>query len=233
MGTHVHIVCSNEARNGKTLFARLYADILSLSGAERVRVFDTDHPNGSLAHWFPGQSEIVDLNKTGGQVRLFDTIIGEPGYNYVIDLQAGLLERFFTIFHDIAFDEGAKEAGIGVAVFYLLDRSVSSIHKAAWVRSKLSCSDFAIVKNEALGTLLHMPSAAREYMEIPKDRDLNLPKLSAGARDFIQQPGFSFGRFLTGGAMDAPLELRLEITEFLERLYNQRKQGGSGTTLVI
>lgn len=233
MGTHVHIVCSNEARNGKTLFARIYGDILSLSGVDRVRVFDTEYPNGSLAHWFAGQSEIVDLTKTGGQVRLFDTIIAEPNFNYVIDLQAGLLERFFTIFHDIAFDEGAEEAGIGVAVFFLLDRSISSIHKAAWVRDKLSCSDFAVVQNEALGTLLHLPSAAKDYLSIPKDRDLSLPRLSVKAREYVEQPGFSFGRFLTGGAAEAPVEIRMELTRFLEVLYNQRKRSGSGTTLVL
>jgi len=233
VASHVHIVCSNEARNGKTLFARIYADLLSLSGADRVRVFDTDSPAGGIAHWFPGRSEIVDLSKTGGQVKLFDTIVGEPQFNYVIDLQSGLLERFFTIFHDISFDQGALESGIGTAVFFVLDRSVSSIHKAAWVADKLTCTDYAIVKNEALGNLLHMPSAAREYLAIRKDRDLTLPKLSPGARGWIERPGFDFGRFLTGAAAEAPLEIRLELTNFLETLYNQRQPGASGVTLVI
>lgn len=198
-----------------------------------MRVFDTDYPNGGLARYFPDNSEIVDLSKTGGQVRLFDTMIEEPNFHYVIDLQASLTNKFFKIFHDIRFDEGASESGIGTAVFYIVDRSMSSISAAEKVRSQLSCSEFVMVRNDAIGTLLHLPSAAENYLRIEKDRDLVLPKLSANALAFIEQRGFTFSDFIAGDIAAPPEAVKTEIWKFLDAIYNQRGMNVSGTTLLI
>jgi hypothetical protein len=230
IGSHIYIICSDQARNGKTLFARLYADCLALSGTDRLHIFDTDFPGGDLARYFPDNSDILDISKTDGQVRLFDTMINNPQINYVVDLQSSLLSRFFKIFSDIGFDEGAAEAGIGVVVFFVVDRSMSSIHAADHIRSKLTCSEFVLVRNDSIGNLLHIPSAAREYSEIQKDRDLVLPKFSEAARNFIEQPQFSFADFIAGHYSSAPLEIRHELWSFLEKIYNQREPGGSGVT---
>lgn len=233
MDSHIYIICSNQARNGKTLFARLYADQLALSGRERINIFDTDYPNGGIAKYFPEQTEIVDISKTAGQVKLFDTMIERPGINHLVDLQSEWLDKFFTIFHDIGFDEGAAEAGIGVVVFYMIDRSMSSIETAAKIRKKLRSSEFVLIRNAAVGNLLHIPSAARNYMKIEKDRDILLPKLSDAASVYIERPGFTFTDFIASGATDAPIEIRNELWNFLETIYNQREAGGSGTTLLI
>lgn len=160
-------------------------------------------------------------------------MIANPQVNHIVDLQSELLERFFDIFHDIAFDEGAQAAGIGVAVFFVVDRSTSSIAAAEQVRAKLRCSEFVLVRNEAIGNLLHVPSAARSYMRIDKDRDLVLPKLSAAALRYIEAPGFTFADFIAKRSEDAPVEVRYELWDFLETIYNQREAGGSGTTLLI
>ncbi len=198
-----------------------------------MRVFDTDFPNGDLAQYFPYNSEIVDLSKTAGQVRLFDTIIEEPGFHYVIDLQSSLTSRFFKIFEDIRFDEGANEAGIGVAVFFVVDRSMSSIHSAQKVRSQLSCSEFVMVRNDAIGTLLHLPSAAESYLRIEKNRDLLMPKLGPAALEFIEQKGFNFADFISGEIAPPPDAVKAELWRFLEAIYNQRGMSESGTTLLI
>lgn len=215
------------------MFARLYADFLGLSGMNRLRVFDTDHPNGGLQRYFPEISEIVDISRTAGQVRLFDTMIQKPEVNYVVDLQASLLARFFTIFHDIGFDEGAREAGIDIVVFFIVDRSMSSIHAAERLRQRIGGSEFVLVHNEAIGTLLHLPSAIQEYQGIEKDRDLVLPKFSDATRDFVENPDFSFASFIAGGFHKVPLPIRHELWEFLESLYDQRGRGSSATTHLI
>lgn len=176
---------------------------------------------------------MIDLTKTGGQVKLFDSMIANPQLNHIVDLQSELLEKFFSIFHDIVFDEGAGEAGLGIAVFFIVDRSMSSIAAAEKVRGKLRQSEFILVRNEAIGSLLHVPSAARNYMLIDKDRDLVLPKLSEAAMAHIEQPGFTFADFIAKRSEDAPIEVRYELWDFLETIYNQREAGESGTTLLI
>lgn len=195
-------------------------------------MFDTDLPYGSVQQWFPDNSELVDLTRTGDLVRMLDRMIQEPDCNFVVDLQASLLDAFFKIFHDISFDEGAAEAGSGVAVFFVLDRSVRSIEAAARTRARLKCSEFVIVKNEAIGTVLHEPRAAELYMAIPKDREISLPRLSEAARDHIERHGFSFAEFVAGKAEEAPVAIRFELWNFLETIYNQRRAGASGATLL-
>ncbi|MFZ1813720.1 MAG: hypothetical protein WBO55_03415 [Rhizobiaceae bacterium] len=164
---------------------------------------------------------------------MIDTIINEPGYNYIIDLQASLLNRFFKLFHDINLDEGAVEAGIGVAVFFMIDRSLTTLAAAKSVRDQLRKSEFVLVRNDAIGNMLHIPEAANEYLRIDKDRDLILPRLSDEARQYLETPGFTFADFIAGESHHVPANIRYEFWNFLETIYNQRKPGASGTTLLI
>ena len=155
-------------------------------------------------------------------MKLFDTVIAEPDNNYVVDLQSERLLRFFNIFDDIAFDEGAREAGIGVSVHFLLDRSTSSLQAARMVRSKLRCSEYVIVINEAIGTIFHLASAREAYDRMAKDREIVLPRVSGAARETFEQPGFSFSAFVAGRSEDVPSAVRYEIWSLLETMYNQR-----------
>ena len=166
-------------------------------------------------------------------MRLFDTMIAVPGVNFVVDLQASLLDRFFTIFNDIAFDTGARESGIDVVVYFIVDRSLNSIHAAEQVRAKLRASELVLVHNEAIGNALNIPGAVEEYEDIEKDRDLVLPKLSEEARDLVETADFSFADFITGKSANISIVIRRELWHFLETIYNQRKIGGSKTVHLI
>lgn len=166
-------------------------------------------------------------------MQLFDTMITEPGINYVVDLQASLLKQFFSIFHDISFDTGAREAGVGVVVYFIVDRSLNSIHEAERVREQLRCSEFVLVHNEAIGNALAIPGAAEEYEDIEKDRDLLLPKLSDETLALVENPAFKFSDFIAGNSEALPIEMRRELWQFLEIIYNQRKLGGSDTVHLI
>ncbi|MGI9401132.1 MAG: hypothetical protein ACR2O0_07765 [Rhizobiaceae bacterium] len=206
---------------------------MSLSGNNRLHVFDTDFPHGGVAAYFPEDSDIINLSRTQDQMQLFDTMITEPGINYVVDLQASLLEKFFSIFHDIAFDVGAQEAGVGVVVYFIVDRSLNSIHEAERVREKLRCCEFVLVHNEAIGNALALPGAYEEYEDIEKDRDLVLPRLSDDALSLVESPAFTFSEFIAGKSEDLPVELRRELWLFLEAIYNQRQIGSSKTVHLI
>jgi hypothetical protein len=196
-------------------------------------VFDTDFPHGGIVSYFPENSEIIDLSRTPGQMRLFDTMIANPGVSSVVDLQASLLDRFFNIFNDIAFDTGAQASGIGVVVYFIVDRSLNSIHAAEHVRTKLRSSELVLVHNEAIGNALNIPGAVEEYEDIEKDRDLVLPKISEEARELVESAGFSFADFISGKSANVPLLIRRELWQFLETIYNQRKIGGSKTVHLI
>ncbi len=196
-------------------------------------MFDTDHPRGDIAHRYGDQAQIIDLSRTIDQMHLFDTMIAEPGNNYVVDLQASLLDKFFTIYHDIAFDEGATQAGISVAVFFILDRTLDSIHAARAVRQKLRASEFITVINEAIGSPLVLPGGEDAIRHLARDREVTLPVLSAASRQIIEQPGFSFSDFIVGEIDNVPKAIYFELWQFLETIYNQRVVGASGSAMLI
>ena len=232
MANTLTIVCSNKPRNGKTLLARMIADRLSLTGADSFRIFDTDFPEGGLAGYFPESSEIVDLAKTQGQVRIFDTILAETGVDYIIDLQSDLLDAFFRIFSDIGFEHAAREAGLNLSIYFILDRAMTTMQSARRIGEMLHESDFVLVRNEAVGNVLTLPEAARIRAQIKNARDLSMPALSIEAANFIEKPEFTFAGFVARNGEGAPLEMRIELWNFLEAVYNQRGRAAEGAVLL-
>lgn len=223
MAKTLAIVCSDEPRNGKTLFCRVLADRYSLSGASSFRVFDTDVPSGFLAGYFPESSRIIDLSKTAGQVDLFDTIIGEPSFDYIVDLDSSLLWRFFDIYHDIAFGSAAADVGIDVTVYFFVDRTMSSVEALARLAHRFRHGDVVPVRNEMLGNILAVPRAASLYSQVKKLREIHLPRLSVDALNHIDAPHFTFADFISHNGAETPFELRVELWAFLETVYNQTR----------
>jgi len=82
-GASITIVCSDCSRNGKTLFAKLVADLLALRHGAPPIIFDTAAPDGSIIRQFPATTRIIDLTKTPEQLALFDGILSEIGRAHV------------------------------------------------------------------------------------------------------------------------------------------------------
>ena len=94
VASRITVVCSDEARNGKTLLARLITDHMLLTGRE-PHVFDCDAPRGDIVRYFPEITTLIDIEHTRGQIKLFDTVLADPWRNYIIDLPAHGLDPFF------------------------------------------------------------------------------------------------------------------------------------------
>ena len=231
IGANVHIICSDETRNGKTIFARLYAELLRLGTDHPPRVIDTDYPKGTIAHYFPGGCEIIDLSRTDGQIRLFDTILENPHIDHVIDLEAHHLERFFSIFDDIGYEQAAAEADLGVAVFYFLDRTMASLQTGIYLRSQLKASQFALVRNDAIGAYRAPVYGERELSRIDMDRQIRLPVLSTDVLDFVEDPEFKLADFVMQRPHGLPDWLTDELWSLLEVIYQQQPIGTAETML--
>lgn len=215
------------------MLARLLGAALSLSGAQNFRVFDTDFPNGELAGYFPASSQIIDFSKTAGHVALFDTIINEPDFDYLIDLDAQYLRPFFSIFSDIGFDKGASEAGLEITVYFIIDRTLDSVRSAQEIRALCGNVQFVPVINEAVGNVLVLPQAAVVYADIAKSREIILPRLSVEALNLTDRPDFSFADFMARNGEGTPLELRIELFGFLESVYNQKRVSDEGGAVLL
>jgi hypothetical protein len=102
----IYIICSDRHRNGKTLLARVLVDYLLLDHRDPF-VIDANFPEGTLRAAFPGRTALVDFAQIQGQMKMFDTIMGSLGRDYVIDLPAPQLENFFEVFRQVNFKEEA------------------------------------------------------------------------------------------------------------------------------
>ncbi len=224
----VAIVTSDCARNGKTLFSKLMADLLTLRRGDAPQIFDTDFPAGGLAAHFENTSQIVDLNRTTDQVKIFDGMLNSKGEAYIIDLVARHHSKFFDIYRDTGFEQGAREAALDVTIFFVIDRELSSIQAARDIHKSLRDTRFVVVRNAAVGDALEQPEAAKLYAEMRVDREIILPDLSPVALGMLEHVDFHFDIFVADGYSQFPFELKAELWSFLETLYEQREQVDRG-----
>lgn len=198
---------------------------MQLGSDKLPRIIDTDYPHGTIKRYFGSDCDIIDLSSTDGQMRLFDSILENPDIDYVIDLEAHHLERFFSIFEDIDYEKAAAAAGLGVAVFFFLDRTLASIQAAIALRGQLNSSQFVLVRNDAIGAFRAPVYGEYELMKIGMDRQIRLPALSADALDFVEDPSFNFTDFIMQRRQGLPEWLSDEIWRFLETIYQQQPIG--------
>ena len=229
----VTIVCSDCPRNGKTLFTKLAVDLLLLRHGETPLIFDTDAPDGDIIRQFPSHTKIIDLSRTAEQVALFDGILNAGQGQFVIDLAAHQFTRFFDIYVDIDFEAGAAELGFDNTVFFLIDRTAESIQAAASLRKRIPNTRFVPVRNQAIGDALDAPGMADLYHKMHCDREIMLPALSSETLGMIEHPDFHFDSFVAGHYGELPFEMKTELWDFLETLYEQRDSVDDGSTFAV
>jgi len=232
IGSIVYIICSDRARCGKTLLARVFGATLALRRENNPLVFDTDLSGNGIINYLPDKTRLIDLSKVADQVALFDTMIevnenraesaksgGAP--DFVVDVASSELARFFALFHDIGFEQGAYEAGLEVRVYYLVSWTQKSLQTCDEIASMLTRSQFVAVRNMAIAAYAFTPGPEEEAL-VPKiNISLFLNTLSPAAFTIVNEHDFSFSRFISGDYKDISKEVRAEIWDFLEGIYNQ------------
>jgi hypothetical protein len=198
----VYITASDQHRNGKTLLARLLADYLMLDGRDPFMI-DTDAPDGPLRNFFPGRTALADFAQMQGQMKLFDTILASPGRDYVVDLPARHTEGFFKAVRELDFFTETKKAGFRIILFFVVDRSVSSL-KAAKAHEHIAGVDlFVPVINQYVGS------------NWPNDDALTLPLLPQALAFAISEKRFSLRAFVLGETQQLDNELQPTLSSFL------------------
>ena len=149
----VFIVCSDQARNGKTLLARVLVDFLLMEGRDPF-CFDLGHPEPALRLFFPGRTAYLDFAQAEGQAQVFDTLLNRAGRDYVIDIPAQHLALFCEQASARNFQTQAEEKGFRTAVLYVVDREERSLQTAVAVEEVLLPDIFVPVANRLVGSAL-------------------------------------------------------------------------------
>ncbi len=217
----LYITCSDQAKNGKTLISRLFADLLHLRDPSGPQIYDTDLSGNSIVSLFPDQTELIDLTKVSDQLKLFDQVVSSPQRNHVLDLSDDMLNRFFSIYHEIGFEQGASDAGLEILVHYVIDPSLQSVTTARDICNSLSLAKFLPVTNLAVGDCRQIAGAEQVFEELDYDNEIVMPSLAPEIRSWAEGEGFTWSGFLLGRHDDIPYEIRIVIMEFMESIYDQ------------
>jgi hypothetical protein len=180
----LYITCSDQHRNGKTFLARLLVDYMMLDGRDPF-VIDTDAPDAPLRAFFPGRTALADFSQISGQMKLFDTILASPGRDYVVDLPVRHMEPFFKAVAELDFFEEAHRVGFRIMVFYIVDRSFSSLKAARAVQEFPGIDMFVAVANEFVGTSWPREEGVLVLPELPRALAIAISDKRISLRNFV------------------------------------------------
>lgn len=187
-GAALYVVASDEARNGKTLFARLLTEYLILARQNPV-LFDAGWPHQGLKARWPERTFPVDFQKVQGQMALFDRVLSMPLRTGVVDLSWRDLPTFLSLSDDIDFKKEATLRGYRLVLFYLIGAQEQSRKEG-----------------ERIGRLglfreVHFVRAAmikRASIDIIQYPELVIPQLPVAVASKLDKPSFSLPEFLNG-----------------------------------
>jgi hypothetical protein len=162
-----------------------------------------------LRSFFPGRTALADFAQMHGQMKLFDTILGSPGRDYVIDLPSRHLEGFFKAASELDFFTEAKKSGFHVILFFIVDRSVASVKSAQAHEHIVGIDLFVPVINEIVGSNWHK-----------NDGPMIIPALPQALSFAISEKRFSLRSYVLGEAQGLADELRPTLTSFMFEVLN-------------
>jgi hypothetical protein len=199
----LYVIASDQHRNGKTLLARIIADYLLLDGRDPFLI-DTDAPDGPLRAYFPGRTALADFAAITGQMKLFDTILGSPGRDYVIDLPIRHTENFFAAERDLHFFRECHTKEFRVFLFFIVDNSFTSQKMARSLQHHPDVDLFVPVRN------MMVRSSWPEG-----DGALTLPFLPAPVALAISNKRFSLRNFVQGDTQGLGEQEAFALQSFL------------------
>ena len=201
----IYIVCSDRHRNGKTLLARVLVDYLLLENRDPF-VIDAGFPEGALRAAFPGRTALVDFTQIQGQMKLFDTIMGSLGRDYVIDLPAPQFENFFEVFRQVDFKDEAIKAGFQIVVLFIVDKDLASLNAADDLQAAIAPATLIPVRNSYIGSSLAGHGSSLT---------IDIPILDREVMNFIEDRRFSLRSYILGEESNLPDRYAKKLKTFL------------------
>ena len=148
-------------------------------------------PQGILKRFYPGKTEVVDLTRSDGQMRVFDTLKGAQVT--VIDVRAGLLSPTLKTLAEIGFLDGAKDGKLKITILHVLGSTRASFDEIRATSQLVAGSKHFLVKNHINDAAF---SGLSEDMVSLGAGIIDIAKLNELAADHLDQAGASFDDFL-------------------------------------
>jgi hypothetical protein len=216
--SHAFIVCSPNGRTGVTTTARLFADFYTQTG-QRFRGFDTDPHDCSFANYFPGEVAVADLQTIQGQIALFDNLLIDDGVPRIVDVWSRAWRTFFDIATNTDFFDEALRRGVMPYVLFHADGSDHALKVALDMKTRWPGIGMAVVANE--GTAPLGPNGLDHLAQYPATHTFEIRALEPVVRRAIEDPQFSFARFLAEPPEHMSIVIRASLRAWLLPIFQQ------------
>lgn len=192
------LVVSPHERSGCTLIARLFAEFFRLSGDAPI-LFDTDAAKPKFSLYFP-EAELVDLSKTKGQMRLFDTLPLRAHEPKIVDVTSRAFQTFFSLMNDIEFVAEARANNVEPVVVYIPHYETGDFERGYRIREHFGC-EFMLAENAFLGAAPQELHSVNSYWALKAHPvHMMIPLLDGMSMNLLEDVRVSMAEFLKASA---------------------------------
>jgi hypothetical protein len=188
------MVGADKGGTGKTTVTRALLDYLDAQGIPR-RVFDTEHPAGSLNRFYPA-APVVDISSVQDQMTVFDAITADAVT--IVDIRAGPLSPTLRALDEVRLLDDVRKGFVKLALIHVLGPSITSLGEIAETATRIGGGvSHYLVKNH-IGDAQFFewdPAKAETYFAKLKASTISVPALKEIACEVVEADGISFAAF--------------------------------------
>jgi len=218
---------------GKTTVARTLLDYFAARQI-RARAFDTEVPRGTLKRFYPGLTDLVDVNHVPDQMKIFDTLHSADAPVTLIDVRAGLLSPTLNALRNIGFIDAAKKEQITFAVFHILGPSIASLDEIAETSAFMGDAKYFMVKNFINNTHYFEwdeKTHSSYFKNVKNAVEITIPKLNEMATEQVELAATPFTAFInnkkpSGDPASYSFVLRGYVRHWLENIWAEYDRTG-------
>ena len=192
------LVGADKGGVGKTTIARALLDYLHRKNI-LVRAFDTENPRGTLNRFYPGITEIIDLNDVTSQMKVLDTLTTSDIKVTIVDLKAGNLSTALEIFEKIGVLEAARNGEFNLGLVHVVGPSIASLDEMGEVARYTDGMAYVVARNFINETNFFEWDEAtykKYFADLANAREIEVPKLNEMAYEQVDLAGVTYSDFV-------------------------------------
>lgn len=211
---HLILTGADKGGVGKTTVARSLVDYYQSHGLT-LRAFDTEHPVGVLQRFHPTKTEIVNLEESDDQMKVFDGL--HLAQVTLIDIRAGLLSRTLEKLSFLGFFDGVRDGSLRISVVHVIGSNKASFDEIEATAAAVQGARHHVLLNHTNKSKFQgLPASVKDPIIVPL-----LDELAASTVDL---EGVGFAQFV--GDQKYSRTLRGYVNAWLKPVWREydRKQ---------
>lgn len=192
------LVGADKGGVGKTTTARALLDFLARRNVF-ARAFDTENPRGTLKRFYPGITEIIDLNNVAHQMKVLDTMDSAAVKVTIVDLKAGNLSSALDTFDKIGVLEAARAGQFNLGLFHVVGPAIASLDEMGEVAKYTKGMHYVVARNFINETNFFEwdeKTYKKYFAGLSNAREIEIPKLNEMAYEQVDLAGVTFSDFI-------------------------------------